>query len=65
MLEGIGKCAWTRTVLTVFVVLWGVRLISCRNLCFTNSHKKDQPHLPKPETIECSLSRASPTQLHS
>ena len=64
-LQGVEKFAWTRTVLTVCVFLCGVRLISGRRLCFTNSHKKDQPHIPKPKTIECSLLRASPTQLHS
>ena len=30
MLQGGGKCGRTRTVLTVCVVLWGVRLISGR-----------------------------------
>ena len=30
MLQGVEKCAWTRTVLTVCVVVWGVRLISSR-----------------------------------
>ena len=50
----------TRTVLTVYVVLWGVRLISKEVLCFTNSQKKDQPHLPKPETIEFPQAKGQP-----
>ena len=31
-LQGVEKCAQTRTVLTVYVVQWGVKLISGRRL---------------------------------
>ena len=34
MLQGVEKCAWTRTVLTEYVVQRGVRLISSRKLVF-------------------------------
>ncbi len=53
MLQGVEKYAWTRTVLNCMWSCGEQGFSAAEDVCFTNSHKKDQSHVPQPETIEC------------
>ena len=67
MLQGVEKCARTRTVLMVCVVLWGVRLISflLKTCASQIAIERISTNFQSLKQLSAPVPRASPTQLHS
>ena len=66
MLQGVEKCAWTRTVLTVYVVQRWVEAYRWQKACASQiAIKRISPTFQSLKQLSAPMPRASPTQLHS